>query len=177
MRNTQLWKRHGVVGVLSVLLFIGLLVCSVLGIISSSGTALATPASGQSTSFTLGHFDEIDVKSHTFDHQVRIKTKGLSDVYFVTNTFVPGGHSGWHTHPGPSLITVKSGTVTAYDGDDPTCTPLVYTAGSGFIDPGDGHVHLLRNEGSVDAVTVVVQFLPPGADRRIDAPNPGNCPF
>jgi quercetin dioxygenase-like cupin family protein len=95
----------------------------------------------------------------------------------VSNKFAPGGQSGWHTHPGPSLITVKAGTVTAYSGDDPSCTPHVYAAGTGFIDPGGGHVHLLRNEGSVEAETVAVQILPAGAERRIDAPIPGNCPF
>jgi quercetin dioxygenase-like cupin family protein len=98
-------------------------------------------------------------------------------VYIVENTVKPGGSSGWHTHPGPSLITVKSGIATFYDSDDPTCTPHVVPAGTGVIDPGDGHVHLLRNEGSVDLVTVTVQILPAGAARRIDAPNPGNCPL
>jgi mannose-6-phosphate isomerase-like protein (cupin superfamily) len=53
----------------------------------------------------------------------------------------------------------------------------VVPAGTGVIDPGDGHVHLLRNEGSVDLVTVTVQILPADAARRIDAPSPGNCPF
>ena len=84
--------------------------------------------------------------------------------------------AGWHTHPGPSLISVTSGTITAYDSDDPSCTPHVNTAGTGFVDAGE-HAHLLRNEGGVPAVTVATQLLPPGAVRRIDAPSPGNCPF
>lgn len=64
-----------------------------------------------------------------------------------------------------------------YEVDDPTCTPRVYPAGSGFIDPGDGHVHLLRNEGRVDLVTVAVQILPARAERRINAADPGHYPF
>jgi len=63
------------------------------------------------------------------------------------------------------------------DGDDPTCTPREYPEGTGVIDPGGGHVHLLRSEGSVDLVTITVQILPAGAPRRIGAPKPGNCPF
>jgi hypothetical protein len=43
---------------------------------------------------------------------------------------------------------VASGTVTAYEGDDPTCTPLVYTQGMGFVDSGGDHVHVIRNEGA-----------------------------
>ena len=46
-----------------------------------------------------------------------------------------------------------------------------------MIDPGDGHVHLLRNEGTTNLVTVTVHILPAGAPRRIDAPAPGNCAF
>ena len=86
-----------------------------------------------------------------------------------------GGQSGWHTHPGPSLITVTVGEITAYD--DKLCSPHVYHAGEGFVDPGDGDVHLLRNESGAVAETVAVQFLPTGATRRIDAPQPNNCNF
>ena len=45
------------------------------------------------------------------------------------NLWVPGGSTGWHTHPGHSLIIVTAVTVTAYDGDDPSCTPKTYTVG------------------------------------------------
>jgi len=57
------------------------------------------------------------------------------------------------------------------------CTPVRYDTGEGFVDPGDGDVHLLRNESGAPAETVAVQILPQGSTRRIDAPSPGNCPF
>jgi quercetin dioxygenase-like cupin family protein len=141
--------------------------------------ALATPQTGVTPEqVAKGSFGEINVKTHNFPpHKVKLKTKGDSDVYVIRNTFAAGGSSGWHTHPGPSLITVTKGEITAYEGDDPTCTPTVYRAGEGFVDPGDGHVHLLRNETTAPAETVAVQILPKGADRRIDAADPGNCPF
>jgi quercetin dioxygenase-like cupin family protein len=158
--------------ILSVILPAGLLASVAVGV------ALATPGSGITTvNLSVGRFGEIDAKTETETHEVELRTKGQSDVYVVSNTFAPGGSSGWHTHPGPSLITVKSGTITAYDGDDPNCTPHVYPAGTGLVDPGGDHVHLLRNEGSVQAETIAVQILPAGAARRIDAPDPGNCPF
>jgi quercetin dioxygenase-like cupin family protein len=146
--------------------------------IASAGVALATSGSGLTTTIlSVGQFGSLRAESHTRDHNVSIETEGTSDVYVVDNVLAPGGSTGWHTHPGPSLITVKSGTITAYEGDDPTCTPHVYTAGTGFLDPGNGHVHILRNEGAVPAETVAVQFLEHGAVRRIDAPNPGTCGF
>ena len=101
--------------------------------------------------------------------------RAASDLYVVDNKFAPGGTTGWHSHPGPSLIFVVAGTVTNYLGDDPSCTGHPYSAGSGFIDRGRDDMHMLRNEGTVPAETIAVQFLPPGADRRIDEPDPGNC--
>jgi quercetin dioxygenase-like cupin family protein len=107
---------------------------------------------------------------------LKTKVKGDSDVYVVKNTWPVGAHSGWHTHPGPSLITVISGELTVYDADDPTCTPTVYHAGESFTDVGCGDVHLIRNEGTVCAVNMVVQIVPEGQPRRIDADQPANCP-
>jgi hypothetical protein len=52
----------------------------------------------------------------------------------------------------------------------------VVPTGSGFVDAG-GDVHIVRNEGNVDLVTVVASLVPAGAARRIDEPSPGNCPF
>lgn len=146
--------------------------------LATTGVVLATPGSGlTTTNVSVGRFDEIAVHTHVDGHKASVRTKGASDIHVVSNVFEPGGQTGWHTHPGPSLITVKSGTITVYDGHDPTCTPTVYPAGSGFLDPGDGHVHVLRNEGTTAAETIAVQILPQGAVRRIDAPDPGFCDF
>ena len=59
------------------------------------------------------------------------KTKGSSDLYLQSNLWKPGGSTGWHSHPGHSLIIVTAGTVTAYEGDDPDRKPTVYTTGMG----------------------------------------------
>ena len=143
-----------------------------------TATALATQGSGiASSNLAVGRFGEINVINVDGGFRSQIRTKGESDLYIVSNRIAPGGHTGWHTHPGPSLITVKSGRIWAYDGDDPTCTPTVYEAGQGFVDPGGGDVHILRNEGSVEAETIATQLLPAGAVRRIDTPAPGNCSF
>jgi len=146
-----------------------------------AGTLRATPASGFSgTTLATARFDELDLNSHTLPAnfwQARLKTQGLSDLYVQSNLWTPGGTTGWHTHPGPSLITVTAGTVTAYEGDDASCTPHIYSQGMGFVDPGDGHVHIIRNEGAVEARTIAVQLIPAAAARRIDVPAPGNCPF
>jgi len=161
------------------------LIWTLAGIVAVAGiyaaTLLATDASGfTGTTVAVARFGEIDVKNHTIPASIwqsRLQTQGESDVYIQSNVWAPGGHTGWHTHPGHSLILVTTGTVTAYDGDDPTCTPHVYMQGQGFVDHGGDHVHIIRNEGPVEARTMTVQLIPAGAGRRIGVPAPGNCPF
>jgi len=139
--------------------------------------AQATPPAGvTSTVFAVGTFDKIEAKTLSSNWQARIDTKGATDVYILENRMAPGGTIGWHSHPGPSIVVVKSGALTIYRGDDPTCTPEVIEAGSGFVDDG-GDIHVVRNEGSVDVVVYVTSIIPKGAVRRIDEPSPGNCPF
>jgi quercetin dioxygenase-like cupin family protein len=163
----------------------------VLGAALYGGKVLATPQSGLTTTiYAKSTFDSLNLRGHALTTVLgkngkthpslwlaRIKTHGLSDVYVVDNKIAPGGTTGWHSHPGPSLILVVAGTVTNYMSDDRSCTPHAYTAGSGFVDPGGKDEHILRNEGSVPAETIAVQVLPQGATRRIDEPDPGNCHF
>ncbi len=148
-----------------------------------TGNALATPAVGfVGTTVAMGRFGNIDVLNTLITPEGSIwlslkKTLGLSDVYVQNNVWDPGGTTGWHTHPGASLIIVTAGTVTAYEGHDSDCKPAVYTQGMGFIDAGGEHVHIIRNEGTVEARTMAIQLIPADAVRRIDADSPGNCPF
>jgi hypothetical protein len=156
------------------------LLLALMAVAVYAGTVLATPQSGVTTTFFANKiaFGEIDVNRHTIPAdtwQARIKTKGLSDGYVVDNVIKPGGTTGWHSHPGPSLIFVIRGAVTNYESDDPSCTGQVYSAGSGFVDAGGSDVHMLRNNGDVDAETIAVQLLPSDAPRRIEADAPANC--
>lgn len=169
----------------------GLGLCGFLvGTAASVAEIEATPAIGfTATTVAVGRFGDIEASNHAFlakDARSRSwrdiwlsfqKTKGQSDLYVQSNVWAVGGTTGWHTHPGHSLIIVTAGTITAYDSDDESCKPHVYTAGMGFVDPGGGHVHVLRNEGNVEARTVAVQLIPAGATRRIDAEGSTACPF
>ena len=138
------------------------------------------------TTIAAGRFGDIDVASQVLrefgdstpqrDLWLSLqKTKGPSDLYVQSNLWSPSGSTGWHSHPGHSLIIVTAGTVTAYVGNATSCTATEYPTGSSFVDEGGDHVHLLRNEGSVEARTIAVQLIPAGAGRRIDAPKPDGC--
>jgi hypothetical protein len=169
-----------------------LVALAAIGAAALGGKVLATPATTPGFSgatLAKATFGELDIKAHTNPADIwkaELKTKGDSDLYVQQNTWDPslcGGcipGTGWHTHPGPSLVIVTQGTVTAYEGDDPNCTPHVYSANgtNAFVDIGGGDVHMIRDESGAVAKTVVVQLIPEGATRRIDVvPAPGNCPF
>ena len=166
--------------ILAAIAAVGALVATALVVVP----ALATPPSPEviTTPIGMGRFTNIDTNVKTdIDPgpaiefwRARIKTKRSSDLYVLENTIPPGKTFGWHSHPGPSLVIVKSGTATFYLAADPTCTPHVVPAGSGFVDQGHD-VHVVRNQGSTDLVTVVVSLVPAGFARRIDEPSPGNC--
>ena len=108
---------------------------------------------------------------------MEVEAKPALDVAVAMVTFQPGGHSGWHSHPGPVFISVVAGEMTFYEADDPSCAPVVRHAGQGFLDTG-AHAHIARNETTAPATNVVHGgIVPPGSPLRTDAPNPGNCPF
>lgn len=148
----------------------GVSVSCALGLVALR-VARATPGRTISTTILSGPvlLDEIHINTGDNDHRVKIKTKGLSDVYVVRNVIAPGGHTGWHSHPGPSIISVVAGEATEYHDDDPD--GHVHSAGTAFVDDGEG-VHIVRNEGTTDLELIAFQILPAGAPRRIDEPQP-----
>lgn len=172
------------------LIWAGLLALAVLGVYG--GIALATPPSGVTNppwSPVIGSFqDGIDAKAKTDVDpsnatdfwQVRIAAKGATDVHVLENIIAPGGTFGWHSHPGPSLVIVKFGTLSVYHAPD--CVPEEIgpgsPLGSTFVDQGHD-LHMVRNNSSsVTADVYVVSFVPAGFGRRIDKPNPNSsiCP-
>ena len=147
-----------------------LVACAFGGI--ALGAAWVTPSSGLTTTIIAGPtlLGETNVKSESKINEVEIQTKGISDAYVVHNKIIPGGHTGWHSHPGPSIVSVVSGQATEYRDDDPV--GVVHLAGTSFVDEGGDHAHMVMNNGTTDLVLVAFQIIPRGATRRIDKPAP-----
>jgi len=72
----------------------------------------------------------------------------------------------WHTHPGPVVVTVRSGSLTYQDAGPNACRNRTYTAGQGFVDPGFGHVHRVI-AGPSGAEIYSTFFLPPGSENHL----------
>ncbi|MFN2453923.1 MAG: cupin domain-containing protein [Pyrinomonadaceae bacterium] len=155
----------------------------VAAVSSVAVAAVLTPSSGVLSAPVVARAsfaDQTDVK-------FKVKGQNSQEVINVNNAretvmqqivIAPGGNTGWHSHPGPVVVLIKSGQMSFYDGDDPTCTVRTYTAGQAFIDSGQGHVHIARNEGTENLELWATYFdVPPSGAFRINAPAPGNCSF
>jgi quercetin dioxygenase-like cupin family protein len=119
-----------------------------------------------------------DLARVKIDKPITVSATSASDISMQTITVDPGGSTGWHSHPGPVFVAVKSGTLTMHDAGATSCTSQPYSAGQGFVEP-PGMVQVGRNEGSTPAELYVTYLaVPVGAELRIDQQNPGgaNCP-
>ena len=98
------------------------------------------------------------------------------DIVVSKITVVPGGSSGWHSHPGGAIAIVQQGELTLYVSVGNHCDITTYTAGQAFVERPNDVVNAV-NTGSTDFI-VVATFpgVPIGGSSRIDQPNPGTCP-
>jgi hypothetical protein len=147
-------------------------------LIGAVSVTQASPASGVTpTVLARGTFPEFKVMSYPDNGGLfKAEAKAPIDVVVRQHEYAAGASTGWHSHPYPVLITVKTGTLTFYEYDDPTCTPIVVTAGHGYVDSGRGHIG--RNETGQPATDISVIMAPVGQPFRseLSAPNP-NCGF
>jgi quercetin dioxygenase-like cupin family protein len=105
----------------------------------------------------------------------RAVTPDGADVFVQHVRLDANAATGWHTHPGPAIVTVVRGSLTYEDSAAGACRRVVYVAGEGFVDRGFGHVH--RAIAGADAVDFYVTYiLPPGsATHVIAASAPSEC--
>ena len=99
-----------------------------------------------------------------------------TDIVMVQITVLPGGSSGWHSHPGGAIIVVKQGDLTVFRSIGSQCDATHYTAGQAFIER-PREVDQVINTGTMP-YTLFVTFprVPVGGSARIDEPDPGTCP-
>jgi quercetin dioxygenase-like cupin family protein len=98
---------------------------------------------------------------------VTLEDSGQSEMYFQDLIIGPGGYTGWHSHPGLLLITMKEGSIDFYNKD---CVKTSYKAGESFSESADPHAAV--NSGSVNARLLVAYLVKRGELRRIEQPQP-----
>ena len=135
-----------------------------LGIAASlavAGSSSATHAPGGTTAVVLAR-GTLAEKVKVNVGGVKIQTKRPVDVATLQVTFAKGGGSaGWHTHPGPVFVVIKSGEISVWNEN---CEKSVYGPGETFFEMGPKESMLVKNEDpDTDAVVVGTFIVPVGA--------------
>ena len=133
--------------------------------------AVATPPAGVVSNVivaqgaTLGPVKERAAVGDSW--AVLLEDKGQSEFYFQDLVVGPGGYTGWHSHPGLLLITVKEGSLEFYDKE---CVRHIYAAGQSFTEGAEPHAAV--NRGTGNARLLVAYIVKKGEPRRIEASQP-----
>src|SRR5262249_55005550 len=139
------------------------LVCGVVAPILAS----ATPAAGVVSNVIVAQGatqGSIKERAQVGDGwAVRLDDQGASEFYFQDLVIGPGGYTGWHSHPGILLITVKEGSLEFFDRE---CTKHTYAAGQSFTEGADPHAAM--NRGTSNARLLVAYIVKKGEPRRIE---------
>jgi quercetin dioxygenase-like cupin family protein len=143
-------------------------------VVTAAGVALATPPVGFVAS-TLARGKVVELPGDEGMQSFTIDMSKPMELFTQTITLQPGGTVGWHSHPGPQFVIVKSGTATDY-ALEASCAPHVIKAGEAFIYHHPGAVHTVTNEGSVPVEFIVTSLGPVGAAFRTDIPAPWQNP-
>jgi quercetin dioxygenase-like cupin family protein len=101
------------------------------------------------------------------DWNAMLFTSGPSTFFVQDVSYLPGGHTGWHSHPGILLSTVTEGSIEWYNSK---CQKHVYSVGDSLTETPEPHY--VRNVGSVNARFLVTYVIAKDQPSRIDQPAP-----
>jgi quercetin dioxygenase-like cupin family protein len=135
--------------------------------VASAGSAAPTPAetaraAPPPTIVELLSRGTVDKRFDAEGAGVELETDGPIDVAVVRVTYPPGATSGWHRHPGPTVVTATKGTFRHVIGKH--CMRHTITAGETFVEKGPHELGVLRNVGDTEAEIIITFYAPVGAD-------------
>ena len=117
--------------------------------------------------------DEIDMKFKLKLHgrTMVVNVDDPSRTVDVKYTVQPGAQFPWHSHRGPVLVNIISGSLTYLPAG--MCDERTYSAGQAFVDPGHGHVHTAFNPGTDVTVFIATFFEAPETGPLLIPADPG----
>jgi quercetin dioxygenase-like cupin family protein len=159
-------KLRRLIGAASLVVALGLAAAG----IATTRVATATPGTGSVTAELVG--------AGSMPGAFAIASQPGKTTVVAKVTFGPNSSTGWHTHPGKTLVVIQSGELTVYRAGDKDCVGTTYGPGDAFVEPPTS-THIGRNESSITSTVAAVVFFDVGSDGKtfIDQPDPGNCDF
>ena len=130
-------------------------------IFNSTAPVLAT-GNDNSNIKTLGVFGTAGSQFKAY-----LATAGPSTIFVQDVAYLPGGHTGWHSHPGVLTIALIAGSLEWYNGK---CELTTYNAGDAWTE--GSQLHYFRNVDTVNVHLMATYIIAQGAAPRIDEPAP-----
>ena len=118
--------------------------------------------------------DEVDMKiklKHPGGGTMVVNVGDPSRTVDVRYTVQPGAHFPWHSHYGPVIVNIMSGSLTYVPAG--TCVEKTYSAGESFVDAGHGHIHSAYNPGTQPTVFIATFFEAPETGALLIPADPG----
>jgi quercetin dioxygenase-like cupin family protein len=139
-----------------------------------AGLAYATPIVNLvSPLFSVGQHPD-DIRTHGFGRtpagepfEVRLSSEGPSTMTNQDGAYGPGGHNGWHSHPGMVAVTIVSGAIQWFNAN---CEETDYKAGDSWTE--GSQLHYFRVVGTTGAHLTAFFITAQGAALRTDEAAP-----
>ena len=153
---------------------LGISLAALTGAGAVSTAASTGPAARPDPPPTVAELLSRGTTAKAFDAEssgIELEADRKIDVAVVRVTYPTGSTSGWHRHPGPTVVTVVEGTFTFVSDD---CRRRRLAPGDTFVENGGvREVGRLNNWSGAPGEIVVTFFAPQGADPlTIPAPAP-----
>jgi quercetin dioxygenase-like cupin family protein len=137
-------------------------VAAVVGLGTMAAVAYGSLGSGF-TPVNLVAKADFNESVHVNSDRVKFQTKDATDVRIQTVTYLAGGRSGWHHHPGMVLAAVQTGELTLWDQN---CNGKTYGPnspnGAVFVEYGDAPLQVGNTTNSTAIVHAA--YVAPNAD-------------
>ncbi len=137
------------------------------------GLAWATPIFNLALPVLATGNENTDIAAHgefatsNGEFKAFLNTEGPSTIFIQDGAFGPGGHTGWHSHPGILVLTLAAGTIDWYDGD---CNKKSYKPGDSWTE--GSQLHYFKVTSTTNIHLFVTYIIAQGAASRIDEPAP-----
>jgi len=158
IRGSRLSRRAILIG--TVLLMLA--AASAVYVIPSAAQDPPPPIAAEPLTLRSVFPDDIDMKFKLKLHDGGTMVVNVDDpsrTVDVRYTVQPGAQFPWHSHRGPVVVNIISGSLTYVPAG--SCHERTYSGGQAFVDAGHGHVHTAFNPGTEPTVFIATFFEAP----------------
>ena len=170
IRGSRLSRRAILIG--TVLLMLA--AASAVYVIPSAAQDPPPPIAAEPLTLRSVFPDDVDMKFKLKLHDGGTMVVNVDDpsrTVDVRYTVQPGAQFPWHSHRGPVVVNIISGSLTYVPAG--SCHERTYSGGQAFVDAGHGHVHTAFNPGPEPTVFIATFFEAPEAGPLLIPADPG----